>query len=315
MAAAGGLSPPDDESIIMFFGHSGIDCTREIVSESFKVAKMTKTALTSNILTVSFGLAGNTNSFTVQEAVAELCHTENKVWLYDPITYFDNILEYVNGKLAEEADDPVDMFLSMGSMLDFKGVPFSYVNNIEPGNHGRRPKNQVYTSGVYNLKTVAADSHEFSRIKDPDYKSPVHDVREIDELFSGALLPDVTKINRDTKTLSKWYKEFEKHMITTADLKSIAGSAPEKMHIFYLSACRVPEYSKNLAGMAAATRNSTIAEYGAMLAARKGEKKLTENIRGYVHPLSHAVRNATRRKSGSKKSSSSSRRANRKRSK
>jgi len=302
-------------SILLYFGHGGVVCSREreVVSGN-KIVKFNEVALQPNMLTVSFGTVGDSNAGTIQKSLMELARGENKSWLYDPITHYDNILGYVNEKLAndpnlpEDAESQTTIVLAMGKMIDFIGQPFSYQNEIDDEHilRVRRPKPEhtVDKSGLYTLANVAATrSEHFVRIKDFG-QSPEHDVSEIKSLFDNAVLPsedDLNKLDDSDKTLPEWNKEFEEKIkITTADLNDIALKNPGKFYIFYLLACRGHSYSRNLNGMAKATRDASLAEAVAtVFEARPSEDERTEQLR-MNNPLTHLIKKGGSRKKRSK---------------
>lgn len=288
---------PDDTTINLFFGHSGVSCTRE-KQNIYTVADIPKKQLPSNVLIVTFGLIGDTNSFALQEILQNLSKTDNKNWLYDPITNFDNILEHVNTELLKETEEPVQMFLSMDTSVDFRGIPFSYADNLEEGNYvGFRrpiPGHEVYKSGLYSLNAVATDPRPFTILKD-SHPAPVHPPEDVDGLFIKALLPtldDLEKTNRDPKTLRDWYRQFfgDDLLITTDKLISIADGDTTKWHIFYLSACRSSMFTQNVARAAGITRSGEQSVYNAEYIARKTEESLSDGIRNYTNPSARAFR-------------------------
>jgi hypothetical protein len=273
---------PDETSVYVFLGHSSITCNRTVVpvagfGRDATVAEVVKTRVPNNVLIVSFGLAGEINPIYVQDILRSMSMAPKyRKWLLDPKRFFDDIRVNVNSRLKHVFGIEVPMYLSEGETLDFKGTPFLY----ESSNGG-----SVCKSGLYNLRSLQQfeDPLAFSALKAP-IASP-ETIR--DEIFGEgdkrAILPDfddLKTLSSGDKTLAEWNSEFnEDHFtITTNKLSYLASKTREKIHIFYLPACRVPEFSTNVSSQRAKTRSAESAMEHAILEARAFENSQTKAI-------------------------------------
>jgi len=274
------LKPPDETSVYVFLGHSSITCNRTVVpvagfGRDTTVAEVVKTRIPNNVLIVSFGFAGEINPIYVQDILRSMSVSDDyRKWLLDPVKYYSHIFENVNSRLKHVFGIEVPMSLSTGSMLDFKGTPFLYEKQSE----------SVCKSGLYNLESFKqfVDPLAFSTLRKASASFvDIYDIFGADG--NKAVLPrhsELMTLTTNDKSLSDWNNEFneDRFTITTNKLSDLAMSRPEKKHIFYLPACRVPEFDMNVTRHQGMTRSASAATSSAISAARAFERSQTNAI-------------------------------------
>ena len=276
------IKPPDETSVYVFLGHSSITCNRRLApvagaGHEATVAGVVKTEIPENVLIVSFGLAGEINPIYVQDILRSMSRApEYRKWLLDPKQYYNKIRDNVNSRLKHVFGIEVPMYLSEGETLDFKGTPFLY----ESSNGG-----SVCKSGLYNLRSLRQfeDPLAFSALKAREASPETIRDEIFGEYDKRAILPDfddLKNLSLGDKTLAEWNREFnnDHFTITTNKLSYLASKTREKLHIFYLPACRVPEFDMNVTSHQGMTRSAAAATSHAISAAREFENSRTKAI-------------------------------------
>jgi len=246
------------------------------------VAEMTIKGIPPNMLVVSFGLPGLINPIFVQDWVRSISRfdegeREGEAMLQDPIKNYDDIVSRVNSKLSIY-NTTIPVFLSHGRMLDFRATPFLFVPEF----------GSVCISGLYDLESLSkfVDPIGFSALSDAVASPEKIRTTVFEKAGRRAILPtsdDLGRLENKEHSLAEWSSIFsnEPYMITTEKLIELAMRTPHKLHIFYLAACRTPEFVSNLSAERAKTRSATDAAFSAVLDARGFERVETERIKAF----------------------------------
>lgn len=265
--------PPSIYSTYIFFGHSAIcyDTSREL-------AEVNKIKLPNNVIVVTFGDIGNTNTFELQFLLHELAKTRfDKEMLMDPLLDGDSIKSWINTRLKSQGLAEISLTVSIGvDIPKFFGIPFSYVNE--------KGTDTLFTSGLYELEIIEKD--KWKEIEFPPEK-PVPFGELQDKVFTPSpILPSEDKIDQFYKKpenqkgypLSTWYDSFSNPtydlILTPEKMFKIASEVPGQWHIFYIPSCRSLLATTEVSG--AHTRLVTGLVTGALALERKKEEEASK---------------------------------------